>query len=206
MHLQSIAIAPETQQSAIGLVVMLHGWGDTAENLSMIAPALGLSDYHLVFVNAPFPHPYAPGGRAWYDLEQDDYAGLEQSYRQLHAWLDAQEQETGIPPERTILSGFSQGGAMTLDVGLERSLAGLVVLSGYLHRALDQDLPHAPPVLMMHGRQDRVVPLQMAWQARDAVQAKGIAVDYREFEMAHEVRPAELTAMRDFVRDRVPPR
>lgn len=204
MHLQSIAIAPETQQSPTGLVVMLHGWGDTAENLAMIAPALGLADYHVVFVNAPFPHPHAPGGRAWYDLEQDDYAGLEQSYRQLHEWLDFQEQETGIPPERTILSGFSQGGAMTLDVGLERSLAGLVVLSGYLHRELDRDLPNAPPVLMMHGRQDRVVPLQMAWQARDAVQARGVTVDYREFDMAHEVRPAELAAMRDFVRDRVP--
>jgi phospholipase/carboxylesterase len=206
MSLQSIAIAPETQQSPVGLVVMLHGWGDTAENLSMIAPALGLPDYQIVFVNAPFPHPYTPEGRAWYDLEQDDHAGLEQSYRQLHEWLDAQEQVTGIPAERTILSGFSQGGAMTLDVGLERSLAGLVVLSGYLHRKLDQPLPQSPPVLMMHGRQDRVVPLQMAWQARDAMQNKAVTVDYREFDLAHEVSLAELTVMRDFVRDRVPSR
>jgi phospholipase/carboxylesterase len=98
------------------------------------------------------------------------------------------------------LSGFSQGGAMTLDVGLSLPLAGLVVISGYLHptvATLNQG--NFPPTLIMHGTQDKVVPLQAAIKSRDVAQSLGVAVEYHEFAMGHEINFQMLEVLRTFV-------
>jgi phospholipase/carboxylesterase len=140
----------------------------------------------------------------WYDLYNSDYQGLAKSRQQLIDWLKSLERTTGVPLSRTILSGFSQGGAMTLDVGLTLPLAGLVSLSGYLHSTPQPTTGDSlPPVLMVHGRQDQVVPLSAAQQARDALTALSIAVKYHEFNMGHEILPAVLELMRSFVSDRL---
>jgi phospholipase/carboxylesterase len=78
-------------------------------------------------------------------------------------------------------------------------LAGLIVMSGYLH----PDLPApetCPPVTIIHGRQDEVVPIEQAWQARQQIIEWGGTVQYQELEMGHDVVPAELQAVRQFVR------
>jgi len=128
------------------------------------------------------------------------YEGLVESQELLINWLQSLESSTGVPLSRTILSGFSQGGAMTLDVGLKLPLAGLVVMSGYLHPDIvTRPKGDFPPTLIMHGRADEVVPLSAALKIRSAAESLGIAAEYHEFDMGHEIRPEMLDVLRNFV-------
>ena len=161
-----------------------------------------LPDYQFLFPDAPFPHPQVPWGKAWYSLETSDYQGLPESRQILLDWLLSLESTTGVPLSHTILSGFSQGGAMTLDVGLNFSLAGLCSLSGYLHSKPQATSSTFPPVLIVHGRQDPVVPLKAAQKARDELTALGVAVEYQEFDMGHEIQPSVLALMHQFILSR----
>ncbi|MUG98472.1 alpha/beta hydrolase [Scytonema sp. UIC 10036] len=210
--LQFINIPPQTNQPPKGLIVILHGWGANAEDVAHLLPFVRLPEYQFIFPNAPYPYPYSAIGRAWYDLQTENlYKGLSESRQQLIDWLKSLETSTGVPLSRTILSGFSQGGAMTLDVGVTLPLAGLISMSGYLHPiamkdetkndsslkiSTDTDLP---PVLIMHGRQDTVVPLQAAVIARQTLESSGFSVEYHEFDMGHEIRPEMLELLRNFI-------
>lgn len=89
---------------------------------------------------------------------------------------------------------------MTLDVGFHYPLAGLVAMSGYLHGEPQLQTP-IPPVLVMHGRFDRVVPLTAAQRTRDTLTAAGATVEYHEFDMAHEICPQEVVRLRQFSLD-----
>ncbi|WAL58086.1 alpha/beta hydrolase [Thermocoleostomius sinensis] len=216
MSLQTIAIPPQRGQ-AQGLLVMLHGWGANAQDVSALASFLNLPNYQFVFPDAPFPYLYSPIGRVWYNFPENytflsnpefyDQPELTQSRQQLIEWLRSLESTTGIPLSRTVLAGFSQGGAMTLDVGLKLPLAALMVLSGYIHAparlAIGEGSASVPPVLMVHGRQDQVVPLAAAHQARDQLLALGVAVQYRELDMGHEIQPHVLRLMQSFIEETV---
>ncbi|MEA5575935.1 alpha/beta hydrolase [Anabaena sp. UHCC 0451] len=199
--LNFIKVSPKTEQTPAALIVTLHGWGANAQDVASLLPYLNLPDYEFLLPNAPYPYPHSSTGRAWYDLRDESmYQGLVESRQLLIDWLQSLEANTGVPLSRTILSGFSQGGAMTLDVGLSLPLAGLVVMSGYLHpgvAALNKG--NFPPTLIMHGRQDEVVPLSAAIKARDVAQALGVAVNYHEFDMGHEINLEMLEVLRNFV-------
>lgn len=208
--LETITVPPSSGQPPKGLIVLLHGWGANYEDLVTLAPFLNLPEYQYVFPNAPLPHPYTPVGRMWYSFPEDfsllesptfgqnpELTSSRQSLLELFQSLAA---STGIPPERTILGGFSQGGAMTLDIGLQLPLAGLMVLSGYLHGGVQP--PRAgtsAPVLVVHGRQDTVVPIQAAWKTRDWLTQLGVSVQYDEFTMGHEIQPIVLEQARQFI-------
>lgn len=199
MTLHCYTVEPKSGETPEGLLIFLHGWGANCEDLTFLAPMLKLPNYWYEFPEAPFPHPQVPGGRAWYALETPDYQGIAESREQLTEWLKSLEERTGVPPSRTILGGFSQGGAMVLDVGRTMPFAGLIVLSGYLHfRPEPQETP-PPPILMAHGRRDMVVPLEASHQARDAFQKLGAAIQYREYNMGHEICPEALEEIRSFV-------
>lgn len=203
MSLQDSIIPPANGQDPQGSVVLLHGWGANLHDLAPLAPALNLPEYQFICADAPFPHPEVPGGMMWYDLESEDYFGLAESRQMLADWLQSLESSTGVPLDRTILSGFSQGGAMILDVGVKLSVAGLVSMSGYLHAAPEPEPvgDRLPPILIMHGRQDPVVPLRAAHQVRETYQLLGASVQYHEFNMGHEICPAEIALMRNFIRE-----
>lgn len=198
MSLQVITVPPASEQST-GLIVALHGWGANAQNLASVVPLLNLPNYQFMFPDAPFPHPYMSTGRMWYDLSSQTAEGLPESRKLLKDWLNSLEGSTGVPLSRTILSGFSQGAAMTLDVGLTLPLAGLVALSGYLHPITEAASNQYPPVLLVHGRQDSVVPLKAAHQARETLVALSASVQYQEFDMGHEIGPEVLAVIRSFV-------
>ncbi|WP_338421778.1 alpha/beta hydrolase [Nostoc flagelliforme] len=196
-----MTVKKETSQPPAGLIVTLHGWGANAEDVASLLPLLNLPDYQFVLPNAPYPYPYSPVGRAWYDLRVENmYQGLAESRQLLTDFLQSLESTTGIPLSRTILSGFSQGGAMTLDVGSKLPLAGLVVMSGYLHPdAVTADQKGISPTLICHGRYDEVVPLQAAFKARETLKSLKVAVEYHEFDMGHEINPQTLEVLRNFV-------
>lgn len=202
LSLQSISVPPANGQAPAGLVVCLHGFGGNSQQLAPFAPVLNLPTYQFLFPDAPYPHPRLPEGKMWYNLESQDYQGLTTSRQKLTDWLKSLESSTGVPLSRTILSGFSQGGAMTLDVGLTLPFAGLVSLSGYMHSKPQPTSGQSfPPVLIVHGRQDQVVSLSAAQRARENLTALGVVVKYQEFDIRHEIIPPVLSLMHSFILD-----
>ncbi|MEO1762805.1 MAG: alpha/beta hydrolase [Cyanobacteria bacterium J06629_18] len=204
MALDFIDVPPTNTETKKGLIIILHGWGANAEDVASIVPFLQLPEYHFVFPNAPFSHPHSPIGRAWYELSRDNmYEGLTESRKLLIDCLQSLESSTGVPLNKTILSGFSQGGAMTLDVGLKLPFAGLISMSGYLHSDIQNlETPannFLPPVLIMHGKQDEVVPLQAAQKARDALELQAVPMEYHEFDGGHQIGSQMLDVARNFI-------
>lgn len=210
--LDAISLMPENEAKAEHLLLMLHGWGANYQDLVPLAEMLDLPGFGYLFPNAPFDHYQAPGGKAWYDLENfpdleklsdlenfSDCKLLPQSQQLLLNWLTSLPSQTGVPLERTIMAGFSQGGAMTLDVGLSLPLAGLCSLSGYLHYE-PQPLDSTPPVLIIHGTQDPVVPIKAAKQAQEKLTAIGVNVQYQEFDMAHEIQIPALELLQKYIK------
>ncbi len=204
MSLQFITV-PSTSQPPKGLIIALHGWGANADDLAGLVPFLNLPEFQFIFPNAPFPYPHLVNARAWYDLSNNSYEGVGKSRELLSEFIHNQVNSTGIPLSRTILAGFSQGGAMTLDVGLKFPLAGLVSLSGYLHPQVGVGLiASPPPVLIAHGTKDTVVPLSAAHKARETLQSLGVTVKYQEFDMGHEIRPETIVLLREFISEVLP--
>ena len=217
MSFRAIAFPDPSQSTSTDpsdkmLLVLLHGWGANAEDVASMAPYLSLSEapsaLQMLFPDGPFRHPM-PGGRMWYNLPADYRFGARSDGEQpedlltsrtlLMEWLQGLEGQTGIPLSRTILAGFSQGGAMTLDVGTCLPLAGLMVLSGYLHTALSDRPSPLPPMLLVHGRQDPVVPIAAARQSRDRLTELGANLDYHELDMGHDIPLTVLELMQTFM-------
>ncbi|MCA1991004.1 MAG: alpha/beta hydrolase [Coleofasciculus sp. S288] len=202
MSLQFISIPPANSQPPVGLIVCLHGFSGNSRQLTPYASMFNLPEYQFLFPDAPYSLSY--GGRMWYKLQSYDYQGLAATRQQLTDWLKSLESRTGVPLSRTVLSGFSQGGAMTLDVGLTLPLAGVVCMSGYLHFKPEPTTGKSySPVLIVHGRQDSMVPVSAAQSARDNLKALGVDVKYQEFDMGHVVIPEVLALMRSFAIDTI---
>jgi phospholipase/carboxylesterase len=184
----------------------LHGWGANGEDLASLASFLELPNYQFFFPNAPFPHPYSSEGKMWYSFAQTPAEAavgaqeLATSQELLQNWLTNLPETTGVPLESTILMGFSQGGAMALDLGFQLPVAGLVILSGYLHPVPQgSSTSTLPPILMVHGKQDSVVTVTSARLAKTTLEAMKATVSYYECEMAHEIRPEVLPIIKGFI-------
>ena len=192
-------------------VIVLHGLGADGNDFVPVAKELDLStvgDVRFVFPHAPVIPVTINGGhamRAWYDIlgadlvQREDEAGLRSSLAQVEA-LIAREKSRGIPADRIVLAGFSQGCAMALLTGLRHAerLGGIVGMSGYLPLATTTaaERHHAntsTPVFLAHGRMDPVVPIDRAIASRDSLRALGYAVDWHEYPMAHSVCMEEIS-------------
>ena len=152
---------PTQEQTILSMerrLVLLHGWGANGDDLKPFG--LQLADQaacalNVICLEAPNPHPQ-PGGRQWYGLFPPDWTAVPDSVEQLQSRLLGLGGD-GIPLEHTVLFGFSQGGAMALDCGCNLPLAGVISCSGYPHPQWKPPGNH-PPVLLMHGSADEVVP------------------------------------------------
>jgi phospholipase/carboxylesterase len=202
------------EQPANGALVVLHGWGANAEDAAYFTGMLPLAHIDRFLPEGPFNHPYSDVGRMWYSLDNVADFGtdlslqsdLQTSRKLLTDWLLALPKQTGVPLERTILGGFSQGGAMTIEVGLTLPLAGLMILSGYLHKPLAGLPKPSMPILQIHGQDDRVVPIAAARKTRDALLALGANLTYQEFPgLGHEVSMTVLEQMQGFVTELLEP-
>ena len=191
-------------------VIVLHGLGADGHDFVPVARELELSAVggaRFVFPHAPTRPVTLNGGyvmRAWYDIagtpgaRQEDEAGLRASQQLIEA-LIARERERGMPAQRIVLMGFSQGCAMTLLTGLRHAerLAGLVGLSGYLplpaRTAAERSAANSGvPIFLAHGRDDPMITLDRATVSRDALLALGYEVEWHDYAMPHSVCMDEI--------------
>ena len=210
-------IEHETRAKPAWSVIWLHGLGADGNDFAPIVPELVRRDWpgiRFVFPHAPVRPVTINGGapmRAWYDIaslaidQRADEAGVRESIRELEA-LIARERDRGVPAARTILAGFSQGGAIVLAAGLRREagVAGIVALSTYLPlsaqtSAESTSAGRATPVFMGHGSQDPVVPQALGERSRNALQALGVPVAWHSYRMAHSVCAEEIRDLGDWL-------
>ncbi|HJW93573.1 MAG TPA: alpha/beta hydrolase [Thermoanaerobaculia bacterium] len=199
---------PDTNaDTELPLVVMLHGRGADANDLADLAPYMG-PQFRFVFPNAAKPFEAMPGysfGFTWFDGWPAERNSLIASRELLLRFLDEITARYPTPKGKVILSGFSQGGLMSIDAGFRTSveLAALVVMSGALY---EEDLPpfrRDLPMLMVHGIADDVIPVLVAHRARRVLEDHGVDVDYREFPMGHQVSEESMSAVADFMAGRL---
>jgi phospholipase/carboxylesterase len=185
------------------LVFLLHGRGADANDLVDIAPLID-HNYRFIFPNASEPFEPSPGfsfGYTWFDgwpAERDSFV---RSREVLLRFIDEAVARYPTPPGKIVLTGFSQGGMMSLDVGFrtKQKLAGIVVMSGALN---EQELPPLNaeiPVLMIHGTQDDMIPVLAARRTRRILEQHGVLPEYHEFAMGHFVTPESMAVVRDFL-------
>lgn len=194
-----LQLGPEQPQQRL---VLLHGWGADASDLLDLGQELveGLSGptVDLVALQAPGLHP-AGIGRQWYGLAPaPDWAALPAARLALRQRLE--QLDASVPLSRTALLGFSQGGAMAVDVATSGSLplAALISCSGYPHPDW-QAQAEGLAVLLTHGRQDPVVPAAACDALEQQLQAAGATVSKRLFEGGHGIDPSLFAPMRAFL-------
>ncbi|RFO97536.1 carboxylesterase [Rhodoferax lacus] len=208
----------ETAASPTATVILLHGLGADGHDFAALVPELnlrGCQGIRFVFPHAPSMPVTVNGGYtmpAWYDItgtdlvSGQDAAGIQHSERAIRALID-QQIERGIPAERIVLSGFSQGAAMALHTGLRLpfALAGIMALSGYLplaeRLATERAAANAhTPIFLAHGTQDSVVIPQRGEDTRDALQTLGYPVQWNSYATGHNLTSEEVEDMGAFLR------
>ena len=207
----------ETAPNPTAAVIWLHGLGADGNDFAAIVPELKLRDcppIRFIFPHAPSMPVTVNGGYvmpAWYDImgadlvSRQDAAGIQKSEQAIQAII-AHEVARGIPTERMVLAGFSQGCAMALHTGLRlpTPLAGIMALSGYLPLAERFTAERHPanlrtPIFMAHGTQDPVVVLARGEASRNTLAAAGHAVQWHTYPMQHSVHPREVADVSAFL-------
>lgn len=201
-------------------VLWLHGLGADGHDFAPIVPELVRPHWpaiRFVFPHAPVQPITINNGvpmRAWYDIVSMDFrsradsAGVDASIVELELLIE-REVARGIPAERILLAGFSQGGAVILSALLRRTrpLAGLIALSTYLPDPAKAAAARVAgaisvPVFMAHGTQDPVIPVAIAEHTAQTLSALGLPVQWHTYTMAHQVCAEELHALGDWLEAR----
>lgn len=182
--------APASGNAPDQLVVMVHGYGADGRDLIDLADLFAphLPDAHFIAPNAPDPCEIAPFGRQWFSLTDDTmnqrWLGVSAAAPMLDAFIDAQLDRFDLTETSLALVGFSQGTMMALHVGLRRGMtpAGLLGYSGMLVGAdnLPREIRSWPPVRLIHGTLDSVVPVDASRQALQVLERESVSVDLLE--------------------------
>jgi phospholipase/carboxylesterase len=210
--LEYIEINPSTPPTYV--VIWLHGLGADGHDFEALVPELKMPDtlpVRYVFPHAPLRPITVNMGmvmRGWYDIVQPDVArrvdlqGILASAAHLTA-LIRREIASGMPSDRIVLAGFSQGGVIVLHAGLrfESRLAGILALSTYCPTlsSLGQEerrANHQTPIMMAHGRHDPLIPAALGQTARDGLLELNYSVQWYEYPIQHEVCLEEIEQIR----------
>ena len=206
--LTTLEIEPEG--AARSSVIWMHGLGADARDFEPIVPELHLPSelgIRFVFPNAPIRPITINGGmrmRGWYDVlsldlpRQEDAEGVYASEQAIYQLLD-REKSRGVPADRIVLAGFSQGGAMALHAGLRYPdrLAGILALSCYVPLASRLSSERRPanqttPIFMAHDDYDAIIQIRHSQQSLELLESLGHPVEWNDYGMGHEVCWEEL--------------
>lgn len=185
-------------------MIMLHGLGDSIEGYRWMPETLDLPWLNFLLVNAPDTYN---GGFSWFDYPDNIGPGVLRSRKLLFDLLD-ESGTKGFAPKDITLGGFSQGGLMTVDVGLRypHRLAGLVDVSGWVFE-IEKLLKELSPVareqrlLITHGPFDPLIPFEPVREQANTLKVAKIRVDWQQFPKAHTIYGLEeIAAIREFVR------
>jgi phospholipase/carboxylesterase len=211
------AVEHETTAQPRYSILWLHGLGADGNDFAPIVPELVDRSWpalRFVFPHAPVQPVSINGGvpmRAWYDIfgfdarAPQDEPGIRRAIEAVEA-LIAREHERGVPSERIVLAGFSQGGAIALAAGLRHAqpLAGIVALSTYLPIAAT--LAHERsaangrvPIFWGHGTADPVVVMQRGLDSRRLLEELGYTIDWHSYPMPHSVCAEEIADLRHWL-------
>lgn len=203
----------EPEKEATGAVIWLHGLGASGDDFEPLIREWGLGKeipLRFILPHAPLQPVTLNGGmvmRSWYDIydlhhdSPEDAEGINKAREQLLELIQ-REQQRGIPGERILLAGFSQGGAAVLHTALrmETPLAGVLGLSTYLPLAgrLEAEKRAAPSTVIRldHGEHDPVVSLEYAEMSRDTIQKAGYKVEFNVYAMEHSLCVPQMKSLR----------
>ncbi len=174
-------------ESATKRLVLLHGWGADAQDLVPVGKLLteGFKDrFEIVSLSAPQPHP-SGFGRQWYPLYPHEWEQVPNAVLDLERRLNNLCFEQ-IPLGKTLLLGFSQGGAMALELAIRKKFEGVFALSSYPHPEW-QPLKEMPPIFLCHGKMDQVVSKDASKKSFDILRKNGIESDLYFFDGGHEI-------------------
>jgi phospholipase/carboxylesterase len=211
----------ESAAAPDGSVIWLHGLGADGHDFEAIVPELRLAgqlNLRFVFPHAPVRPVTINGGmsmRAWFDIltldreGPQDEAGIRGSSDALLQLLE-REHDRGIPYEKIVLAGFSQGGAIALHTALrfEHRLAGLMALSTYLplQSSIDAEVVNNAaaqardlPIFLAHGTFDPMLPLALGQHTLEMLRAAGYSAQWHDYPMAHAVCAEEIAHIRDWL-------
>ena len=206
-----------TGSPPVASIIWLHGLGADGYDFESVVPELQRPHWpglRFVFPHAPVRPVTVNAGfrmRAWYDilgtelLQMQDEEGIDASVKRVQD-LVLREQAFGIPADRIVLAGFSQGGAIAIAAGLTcpQRLAGIMALSTYVpiaHRLMATPLPmqRGLPVLVAHGVFDPVVPHALGMTAVSLLEASGHPVSWRSYSMGHSLCGEEINDIADWL-------
>ena len=194
-----------------GLLVLNHGRGTDERDL------LGLADVldperrlHVVTPRAPLALEGSPGYH-WYLVprvgypDHDTFQAARAALAELH---DGLWEKTGIEPSRTVFGGFSMGTVMSYAMGLggdRPPVAGILAFSGFVP-TVDDWQPHFEDrqetrIFIAHGRRDPIMEIGLAHRARQLLEQGGLAVEYHESDIGHQIDPAHLGAASSWLAD-----
>lgn len=212
-NLETIII--ETSQPIQQSVIWLHGLGADGHDFAPIVPELNIPNTRFIFPHAPHQPITMNNGyemRAWYDLygltlqTKQDEAGMRAMQQEIESLIEA-EIKQGIPANKIVLAGFSQGGAMAFFTGLRypKRLAGILALSTYvsLKEKLADEAHQAnkdTPIFMAHGSFDSIITLDTCLFSRRLLEDLDYRIEWHEYPMPHSVCSEEIEDIARFLK------
>lgn len=214
MSLQITARSRKVPGKPAAALILIHGRGADENDLF---PLFDMLDPEQALLGAcprgPLSMP--PGGAHWYVVREvgfPDPGSFGPTFDALSAWVDGFSEESGIPIERTVIGGFSQGAVMSyaLSLGPDRPRpAGVLALSGFMPvvEGFEFDLENLNgyPIAIGHGTLDPVIGVGFGRQARERLAAAGAAITYRESPMAHTIDPGFMEEIQGWLKDALIP-
>ena len=187
---------------ATNRLVLLHGWGADAQDLVPVGKLLteGFKDFEIVSLSAPQSHP-SGFGRQWYPLYPHKWEQIPKAVSDLEKRLKNFSLKK-IPLEKTLLLGFSQGGAMALELATRINFAGVFAISSYPHPEW-QPKKDISTIFICHGNIDQVVPKEASQKSFDILRKNGVKSDLYFFEGGHEINNDLISYCRSIIQHKI---
>ena len=186
-------------------LILLHGWGASGDDLLPLGEelqrALGwpAEALKLRALEAPEAHPAGGAARQWYDLNEPGWPGRHGAVEALGQRLDAELQQAA--GEAVVVLGFSQGAAMALEVALPRPVAAVIACSGYPHPDWQPQQNTTAKLLLLHGRDDEVVPVAAQQAIATALEGSGVALTARTLAGGHTISGEAMQCIAGFLKE-----